>query len=102
MPNEKPLTLAEQLKSDGWNALTCVPNNQLPECLTEIALGLARGEYKDMMIVPTGILFNNREVKPTEEMHVVYIKSTEQNKERGIVVINVLDKTSGDVRLYSL
>lgn len=72
--NLEKKTLNAKLISDGFDVRASIPNEELPESLTELMIEFARGKYEDMQIVPSEIALGNYEWQLEKPSHIVYVK----------------------------
>ncbi len=68
------ITLNRKLILDGFEVYAAIPNEELPECLTEYLIKFARGEYTDMRIIPGDIALEGSEWLLEKPSHIVYVK----------------------------
>ena len=101
-------SLHELLKEDGFKVIGAPEIRDREHNATLMALvnlRVARGEYKEIAIIPSNIAFRGHEMTPIEQRYIFYAKPSKKYKERtGIYPINCRksDNSDGDIYITTL
>ena len=106
--NLKTKTLNGRLVNKGFRVKAAIPNRRLPESLAKIIIESARGEYKDIKIIPSELALKGYEWELEEQSHIVYVKYNQDypgynpNCLRVGPIPNFQHKETGDIASFSL
>ncbi len=67
-------TLNSRLFEEGFEAISVIPNDKLPERLTSTMIDLARGKYLKLRVIPGEIAFEGAEWQLETPSHIIYAK----------------------------
>lgn len=74
-------TLNGRLYEEGWEGISSIPNERLPEELSRILVDFARGKYLDMKIIPGELVLEGSDFEFNTLSHIVYVKENIEHPE---------------------
>lgn len=80
---DRAFKIKTELYSQGFDYRGAFNNENLPDCLAQMALDIARGYIDDIRIIPSDTIFEGEEWVPVVmPLHFVYFKKTDKYPRR--------------------